>query len=61
MKGAYLGPKFSENYIENCLIELESKYFKKRQMKFHQLLRKSFLIVKQLVGFKVGWNLDPEL
>ena len=50
MKGAYLGPKFSENYIENCLIELESKYFKKTSDEI------SSIVAKELSNSKtIGW------
>jgi carbamoyltransferase len=50
MKGAYLGPKFSENYIENQLNKLKGVYIKKTSNEI------SSIIAKELSNSKtVGW------
>ena len=50
MKGAYLGPKFSENQIEKQLIQLKGKYYKKNSNEI------SSIIAKELSNSKtVGW------
>ncbi len=50
MKGAYLGPKFSEEFIENKLIKLKSKFIKKTSDEI------SSFVAKELSNNKtVGW------
>ena len=50
MKGAYLGPKFSENQIEKQLIQLKGKYYKKTSNEI------SSIVAKELSNNKtVGW------
>ena len=50
MKGAYLGPKFSENQIEKQLIQLKGKYYKKTSNEI------SSIVAKELSKSKtVGW------
>ena len=50
MKGAYLGPKFSENQIEKQLIQLKGKYYKKTSNEI------SSIVAKELSNSKtVGW------
>ena len=50
MKGAYLGPKFSEKHIEDQLKKLKAKYIKKNSKEI------SSIIAKELSNSKtVGW------
>tara|TARA_B100000683_G_C12403548_1_gene520702 strand:- start:16 stop:1137 length:1122 start_codon:yes stop_codon:yes gene_type:complete len=50
MKGAYLGPKFSETHVEEHLIQLKGKYHKKTSNEI------SRIVAKELSNSKtVGW------
>ena len=49
MRGAYLGPKFNDQDIEQQLNSLNAKYGKKIQMKYQKKWQESYLIIK------MGW------
>ena len=60
MNGAYLGPKFSENEIEDQLKKLRGKYIKKTVNEISSIIAKELSKAKLLVGFKGEWNLGQE-
>ena len=60
MKGAYLGPKFSEEFIENKLIKLKSKFIKKTSDEISSFVAKE-LSNNKTVGWFQGWSLGQEL
>ena len=57
MKGGFLGPNFTDDEIQSNLLKLNAVF---KKYKFDELVNITAKYIsegKQLVGFKVEWNL----
>ena len=59
MKGAYLGPKFSDNHIEDQLNKLKSKFDKKTSKEISLIVAKNYLHSKTVGWFQGRMEFGP--